>query len=264
MSDDPVEKAPKRSTRQTRAVAWCATCGPDVPQVEVDVWLIGRRFRCQKSSFDDFHVAAVMDDRLLWWLRVQNWLARASASKLHPRSFLFGGRAGAYVPALGLALLVAYWLTPDIAPRVGVAIAAVVLLDAILYNTMVAFVTQHPRLPMRTVLFAILTFLEIAAAFGVFYRALPAKDFDAPIATGFDAFYLSVITLATVGYGDIHPQRDAGVAQLLAVAEVTCGLYFLAGLFAVMASWAGGKPTLPTLQELTPANTASESRRTTG
>ena len=235
--------------KPTRIVAWCATCGPDVPPVDVDHWLMGWRFRCSKSSFDDFHVAAVTDARTLWWLKCQALLVRVCTSRLHPRYFLCRRRAELYVPILAAILGLAYWLTPSIA-WAGVALAIVVLVDTLVFNTMVAFVTQRPRLAMRTMFFAVATFLQIAAAFGVFYRALPESSFDAAIRTNFDAFYFSVITLATVGYGDIHPVRDAGWAQGMVLTEIGCGLYFLTGLFTIMASWAGASPALPTLDEL--------------
>lgn len=239
-----------RPRTHTCAVAWCATCGTQSSKVEVNPWRTGRRFRCLNGSLDDFHVAAVMDSRLLCWLRFQAWLAMVAASRFHPRAFLFKRRPELYVPFLGAVLLLAYWLTPDRMRSVGAVLALAVLADALLFHTMVAFVTRHPRLGMRTVVFAVVAFVEIAAAFGVLYRALPERFFDAGIRTDFDALYFSLITLATVGYGDIHPVRDAGWAQTLVIAEVGVGLYFLAGLFATMVSWAGAVPALPTLEQL--------------
>lgn len=210
---------------------------------------MGRRFRCSKSSFDNFHVAAVTDARTLWWLSCQALLIRICTSQFHPRYFLCRRRAEFYVPVLVALIIIAYALTPG-AAWAGVGLAGAVLVDTLLFNTMVAFVTQRPRAAMRTMFFAVATFLQIAGVFGVFYRALPETYFDAAIRTDFDAFYFSVITLATIGYGDIHPVRDAGWAQGIVVTEIGCGLYFLTGLFAIMASWAGASPVLPTLEEL--------------
>jgi hypothetical protein len=132
----------------------------------------------------------------------------------------------------------------------GVVLALLVVFDTLVFNSMVAFVTQNPRMPMRTMVFLLAAFLELAGAFGVFYRSLPLGSFELPIQTDFDAFYFSVITFATIGYGDIRPVRDAGWAQALVVAQVVVGLYFLAGLFAIVASWASALPTVPTLAEL--------------
>ena len=253
--------AGQASRKPTRTVAWCATCGDASLPEQVDSWLNGRRFRCQRSSFDDFHAAAALDDRLLWWLRLQAAILRFCQSGRHPRSFVFGRRAEWYVPFLGVVLLMAYWLTPGRAMVLGVLLALWVVFDTLVFNSMVAFVTQNPRMPMRTMVFLLAAFLELAGAFGVLYRSLPVKSFDLPIQTDFDAFYFSVITFATVGYGDIRPVRDAGWAQALVVAQVAVGLYFLAGLFAIVASWASSLPIVPTLAELkrgTPRMPAAE------
>lgn len=48
-----------------------------------------------------------------------------------------------------------------------------------------------------------------------------------------DAFYFSVITISTVGYGDFAPQTDMG--KLFTIAYVLCGL----GLFVTTATAIG-------------------------
>jgi hypothetical protein len=45
-----------------------------------------------------------------------------------------------------------------------------------------------------------------------------------------DALYFTVVTVATVGYGDIHPQTDAG--KLLAVLLIVTGVGTFLGVFA--------------------------------
>ncbi|WP_292436152.1 potassium channel family protein [Methylobacter sp.] len=50
--------------------------------------------------------------------------------------------------------------------------------------------------------------------------------FDRPIETTLDSFYFSVVTLATVGYGDIHPVGS--VAKILVIIEVLLGILLLA------------------------------------
>jgi hypothetical protein len=62
-----------------------------------------------------------------------------------------------------------------------------------------------------------------------------------------DAIYFSFITIATVGYGDIHLNFEAGeqsciiVAQLLIELEILAGLYFLAVILTTLVQWANSE-----------------------
>ena len=51
---------------------------------------------------------------------------------------------------------------------------------------------------------------------------------------GFTALYFSLITLATVGYGDIVPV--AGVVRMLAAMEAIIGMFYVALLIARLVS----------------------------
>ena len=75
---------------------------------------------------------------------------------------------------------------------------------------------------------AALIFVLLNAIFALFYSLG-----DKPIAnvTGeryLDLFYFSIETLATVGYGDMHPQTEYG--HLIATIEIFTGMCFLAVL----------------------------------
>jgi voltage-gated potassium channel Kch len=48
-----------------------------------------------------------------------------------------------------------------------------------------------------------------------------------------DAFYFTVVTLTTVGYGDLSPQTDAG--KLFTIAYILVGLGILGGFVALIA-----------------------------
>ncbi|RME23141.1 MAG: two pore domain potassium channel family protein, partial [Deltaproteobacteria bacterium] len=50
----------------------------------------------------------------------------------------------------------------------------------------------------------------------------------------FSPFYFSIVTLTTLGYGDIHPQSTAG--QVLASAEALLGYVGLGGLLSILAN----------------------------
>jgi hypothetical protein len=79
-----------------------------------------------------------------------------------------------------------------------------------------------------------------------------------------DAVYFSVVTIATVGYGDIQPLPNADAVKLLIVSELLLGLYVLAGILAVVSAWAnerplrGHTPSLIELQRIAVLKTSQE------
>jgi hypothetical protein len=60
-----------------------------------------------------------------------------------------------------------------------------------------------------------------------------------PSMKGFNSFYFSIITLCTVGYGDITPVSK--VARMLAGAEAMTGLLYVAVLIARLVAMASPK-----------------------
>jgi inward rectifier potassium channel len=74
--------------------------------------------------------------------------------------------------------------------------------------------------------FAALAFLTINTVFAALYFLGHEPIANARPGSFRDLFYFSIETLATVGYGDMHPQTD--YAHLLATIEIFCGLSFLA------------------------------------
>lgn len=70
----------------------------------------------------------------------------------------------------------------------------------------------------RLVLLALLNYAEIAIWFGVLYRRFYTM-FDYPSGLSLDnpavALYYSIVTLATVGYGDIHPKSVSGAGLVI-------------------------------------------------
>ncbi|MEA2759644.1 MAG: inward rectifier potassium channel, partial [Methylobacteriaceae bacterium] len=73
---------------------------------------------------------------------------------------------------------------------------------------------------------AALAFLTINTVFAALYLLGHDPIANARPGSFRDLFYFSIETLATVGYGDMHPQTD--YAHLLATIEIFSGLSFLA------------------------------------
>jgi len=72
----------------------------------------------------------------------------------------------------------------------------------------------------------VLIFLLINVLFGLIYAALPGAIGNAEPGSLSDAFFFSVETLATVGYGNLYPASKIGHA--IASVEILLGLFFLA------------------------------------
>ena len=73
-----------------------------------------------------------------------------------------------------------------------------------------------------------LCFLLINLIFGIMYASMPGSVANAEPGSLSDAFFFSVYTLATVGYGNMYPASPAG--QAVAAVEVFVGLFFLAAV----------------------------------
>src|ERR1700676_2025973 len=75
---------------------------------------------------------------------------------------------------------------------------------------------------------AALIFLVLNAVFGfLFWRGKdPIANVSSELPLPLSLFYFSIETLATVGYGDMHPQSNYG--HLIATVEIFTGMSFLA------------------------------------
>jgi len=73
------------------------------------------------------------------------------------------------------------------------------------------------------------SYLEVAGDFAILYFLLPPQWFSGKLQTIVDAFYLSGVTITTVGYGDITPSHDLG--KLLVLYEVWIGLVLIVVTF---------------------------------
>ena len=73
---------------------------------------------------------------------------------------------------------------------------------------------------------AALIFVVLNAAFAILYSLGDNPVANVPRHGFLDLFYFSIETLATVGYGDMHPRSDYG--HLVATVEIFTGMCFLA------------------------------------
>lgn len=190
------------------------------------------------------------------WLRIE---ARILSYEL--LSLRLGARKTTIVMAVRVFLLALALAICPLGPSgrafaslLGIAVIADVLLNA----TSVAFFSRFPAHPLRSVLIAVTSVGLTATAFGVLYASSVdgfARN-GSPLTLGrVDAIYFSFVTIATLGYGDIHPAGESWVPKLLVICELLIGLYLLAILLAIHATWVTTPPSItepPTYASLFP------------
>jgi len=115
------------------------------------------------------------------------------------------------------------------------------LADILLAHTTIAFVTRSPALPLRSSLLAFFAWIQIGIGYATFL-AWQGKNFTPTVETVHQAIYLSFVTMATLGFGDITPNILEPLALWLVIVEILIGLYFLTIIIAIIASWANREP----------------------
>jgi voltage-gated potassium channel len=150
----------------------------------------------------------------------------------------------------------------------GLEIAFTVLLLLCYVIATLSFIFQSSRIHLDIIFAAIMAYLLIAMIFAQIYALLmigePAS-FKFPASAVMDAdnifrgdlVYFSLVTIATLGYGDIVPQ--VGLARMLAAIEAVMGQFYV----AVLVAWLVGmlisqslRPSHPEGKE-TPLNARS-------
>jgi hypothetical protein len=104
------------------------------------------------------------------------------------------------------------------------------LLDLLIANTSVSFVTMDPINSLRSFLLTLFAFTHVIIAYGIFYKFY-ANQFNSNMCN-FQVLYFSTVTITTLGYGDFVPNKSGTMAQMLVVLELLTGLYFLTGVLA--------------------------------
>jgi hypothetical protein len=86
------------------------------------------------------------------------------------------------------------------------------------------------NLGYRALLIDLINYLNFALLFAAFYRANPLQ-FNPPLISGRDALHFSIVTMVTLGYGDI---TAIGCMRLFIVMEALFGIFLLAILIGVL------------------------------
>jgi Ion channel len=87
----------------------------------------------------------------------------------------------------------------------------------------------------RSLLLALLNYFEMTVGFAILYRFCNCVP---KITSALDALYFSVITAATVGYGDITPADDSG--KRLVILQILIAFLFVAVIITTLLGRATG------------------------
>lgn len=104
-------------------------------------------------------------------------------------------------------------------------------------------ISKQPIFGVRSLYMGIVSYGFTVFYFGIanlFVYRLDAKAFcglnsTLPLGTAWEFLYYSVVTITTLGYGDISPKKFW--SQALTVAEVALGLFFVLFLFGAFVSF---------------------------
>jgi hypothetical protein len=146
---------------------------------------------------------------------------------------LFVYREGWYLllRAAGLtALLMMITTEVNIKNILILTLTAYLLLDLLIVNTSIAFVTMQPISNLRSFLLTLFAFTHIIVAFGIFYKFY-GDQFNTTMCDS-QILYFSTITITTLGYGDFVPKKSGTMVQILVIKEVLTGLFFVTGVLA--------------------------------
>ena len=147
-------------------------------------------------------------------------------------------REGWYLCIAGLVLVALTWLALNWLrdrPWIPAVVAAYYVVDSLLVNTWITFITRSPINHLRSIVLTLSNVANIGIAFAVLHAAQDRCGFSASL-TPAKAVYFSFATMMTIGYGDIVPISD--LARLTVVLQVLVGLYFLAAIVTTVVQWA--------------------------
>lgn len=107
------------------------------------------------------------------------------------------------------------------------------LIETFVYVFNKIFLPEHNQYKThnRSLILLFFNFIEVIAGFAVIYAA--GNFLNRPVASWLDALYFSLITGATVGYGDLHPINDNG--KLVVMLQIVSTLSFLILFFNYFA-----------------------------
>jgi len=230
-------------------IFFCADCNKPFGKARNET--LGLHFICPaEKNGEPPHLARVILDKppAKTWLRWERRLLefQMKYSPFRPLRGLFPSiEAGAYtlISTVFLLAVIPVWPLLSTLPLcidwllsvLLIAIAIWRFVDIFVTNISITFTSRFPANPIRSVLYSVVGYIQIALSFAFFYVVLGKGNFKSEVGAVASIFY-SFGTIATVGYGDLSPVTD--LARLLVVLELILGLFFVAIILGQVAGWA--------------------------
>lgn len=93
--------------------------------------------------------------------------------------------------------------------------------------------TNHPHSPSRSVVLLLMGYVTVILTFALFYKASSSvvDSWGNPVTNSSTMVYFSLMTIATVGYGDLHPIAGSAAMWLVSL-EIAIGITMIVVLLA--------------------------------
>jgi hypothetical protein len=143
---------------------------------------------------------------------------------------------------LGAPAVAGKWINrmwPDLLPPAWFLVPAFIFFIFVVAH-LVSFIVRSPRVDTDVICAGVAGFIMLGLVWAPLYLLAAQLNPEAFVLSsggkldGFSAFYLSFITLCTVGYGDVTPVSK--VARMLAVIEAITGIFYMAVLISRLVS----------------------------
>lgn len=149
---------------------------------------------------------------------------------------------GGFVGAAAFAILViagGYTDSPGFIAALGYGIAAALTVAVLM---LIRRIFEKDQIRLAEIVAALAAYIQIGLGFGFIFAATAALSdgdfFNNGVAgQGADFFYFSVVTMTTLGYGDLSPATDIG--RSLVIVETLLGQIFLIVLVAYLVGMLG-------------------------
>lgn len=133
-----------------------------------------------------------------------------------------------YVIIWFLILFVILMFNASLAPWLTILIVFYRIIDGLNYRLCIIFVDRYKqdwglRSLNRSLVLLFINYLEIIIGFAALYLVTESVGYKVgvPLSSRLDALYFSVITITTLGYGDIKPIAEVG--KWLSLSEILMG-----------------------------------------